>query len=196
MAAVTAAPCYLLPAPPRTAPQAPTDRGAAVTVLRADGVTAGPVAENSEGTLQRRHLPAQPPCHRESSGSAPNHEKDRAPQGLMGTPPSRHSAEGQGAITHGRGGARPCVSNRGARCGPGSSCDWCARRNESAAPREGQERFQELLEGKAHLVRMSRGSRSALGCGSGKCSLLLLPPPLKGVGGCPLHIVTHCKSSG
>ncbi|XP_009288332.1 PREDICTED: 39S ribosomal protein L18, mitochondrial [Aptenodytes forsteri] len=74
----------------------------------------------------------------------------RGPQGMLGThpPPGEGGGTGDGP-PRARGGTTPPLPNPGARYGPASSRDWCVPLNKAATPREGQEDFQEVLEGSA-----------------------------------------------
>lgn len=81
----------------------------------------------------------------------------------MHTPhPSRRGGTGDNPA-RARGGAVPFLPNRRARYGPAASRHWRVRLNKGAAPREGQEDFQEVLE-------------DAVGCRA--CALA--PAPLRG----------------
>lgn len=93
-----AAPCYILRAP---SPHSGLRRQhAAVTVLRADGVAAGPFAEHSQGPLHRRHLPARPRRERQIEGRAAEWPTGR--YGMPGTAPEA-------------GAGRPCAEGAGPR---------------------------------------------------------------------------------
>lgn len=140
MAGVTmAAPCSLLPAPPFPPPlPRPWPGRSAVTVLRADRVTAGPLAEHGQGPLHRRHLPARARRH--------THREGTGGRGAAGWPggrearweraPLREGAVGRGAPRGGRG-RFPSLPNPGARHRPASSRDWRARLNKESARRGG-----------------------------------------------------------
>lgn len=126
--------CPSLPPPP---PRASPER-AAVTVLRADRVTAGPLAEHCQGPLHRRHLPARPRrhTHREGTGGRGAAGRPGRREARWERAPLPEGAVGRGT-PRGRRGLAPSLPNPGARHRPASSRDWRARLNKAAARRGG-----------------------------------------------------------
>lgn len=133
-----AAPCSLLPAPPFPPPlPRRSPERAAVTVLRADRVTAGPLAEHGQGPLHGRHLPARARRHTHREGTGGRGAAD-------GRSGARHAGSALPCARGRRGGARPAgggaspsLSNPRTRHRPASSPDWRARLNKGAVRRGG-----------------------------------------------------------
>lgn len=173
----------LRPSPHRS--PGPCQQRAAVTVLRADGVAAGPLAEDSQGSLHRRHLPARRGAQRseQAARSRGMAARNAGQPRLFGG--GREAGQRPAPRAGGRGHGLPVQSRRAVR--PASSRHWWARLNKAGTPREGQEDFQEVLEGggvccAGALSLRLRGARRGSGRGSGVPAAGVFPTPASGAG--------------
>lgn len=148
--------CPSLPPPlPR-----PWPGRAAVTVLRADRVTAGPLAEYCQGPLHRRHLPARARrhTHREGTGGRGTAGWPRGREARWESAPPARVGGGAGHAPRGTGPLPEPAQSRGA-APPGLEPRLAgAAEQRSRETGRGRGRFHELLESVAALGAQARAA--------------------------------------